>query len=456
MGILLIALGVIMLVSQILKISMLEHIVKWWPVVLIMIGIEILVYIALSKQEEPKVKFDIFSIIIISMLMMVGVGMYAVTSLVSFADGNISLGPVFEKYKYELKFTKNFSVDAQGSKLVVDNGAGDVEVVKGEGEKVEIEANISIKNNDEEYASKIANSLIDVKSEGNVKVSSKARQYSNKGAIGSISIDYIIKVPDTLNVEVDNEFGDVVLRDIALSGKVDNQNGDVTITSLGGDLVVNSSFGKIDVKDIKGKAELHLQNGDIIANSVEKGLNVENSFGNIEINDIKEFTSISNQNGETQGEGITGNLTVVSKFGNVIFSDVSGSVDINQENGDVEISDVGENVKVFNNFGDIKIVNANKGINLNGSNGKITLETAKVIEKDVSIENKFGDINLILPGTQNGYFEANSNLGSIKNEFGFNVKEEVTKQSMKGTLIDDKVKFKVSNDNGDINFEKFK
>lgn len=456
MGILLIALGVIMLVSQILKISVIEHIIKWWPVVLIMIGIEILVYIALSKQDEPKVKFDVFSIIIISMLMMASVGMYAVTSFVSFANGDISIGPVFEKYKSELKFKKNLSVDAKGSKLIVDNDAGDVEVVKGEGKKVEVEANITIRNNDEEYAAKIANSLIDIANEGNIKVSSKASQYSNKGSIGSISIDYIIKVPDTVNVEVDNKFGDVVLRDLALSGKVDNKNGDVTITSLGGNLVVNSSFGNIDAKNIRGKAELYLKNGEITANNIEKGLTIENSFGDIEVNDIKELTSISNTNGKTQGNRVTGNFTVESKFGDVIFSDISGSIDVDQENGNVEISGVGENVKVTDKFGDIKIVNANKGINLNGSNGKITLETGKTIEQDVSIENKFGDINLKIPGAQNGYFDVRTDLGSIKNDFGLNVKEEVTKESMKGTLIDDKVKFKVSNANGDINLEKLK
>ena len=63
MGLIMVALGIIMLVSQILNTSVIEHIIRWWPIVLILIGLEILAYVFLSKQEEPKVKFDVFSII---------------------------------------------------------------------------------------------------------------------------------------------------------------------------------------------------------------------------------------------------------------------------------------------------------------------------------------------------------------------------------------------------------
>ena len=65
MGIILVALGSIMLYSQIAGVQSLGLILKWWPIILVLLGVEILVYIFLSKQEQPKVKFDIFSIFII-------------------------------------------------------------------------------------------------------------------------------------------------------------------------------------------------------------------------------------------------------------------------------------------------------------------------------------------------------------------------------------------------------
>ncbi|WP_010245396.1 LiaF transmembrane domain-containing protein [Acetivibrio cellulolyticus] len=420
MGLILIALGIIMWVSQISGISVIEHIVKWWPVVLIILGIEVLVYIFLSKQEEPKVKFDIFSIIIISIIMMASIGTYAVTSLISSGHGSLSINSMFDNHKYESKFKKNLSVDANSSNLVVSNANGDVEVVKGEGKKIDVEANITINNSDEAYAGKIAQSLVEIIDKKDIRISSKADQYSNKGTIGYIRIDYLIKVPDTVNVEVDNKFGDVALKDIALSGNVRNNNGDITVKSIGGTLKVNNSFGDIEINDIKGAA------------------------------------TVSNTNGEIRGSRIGSKLTVINNFGDVIFSQVSGSIDVEGGNGAVEITGVGEDVKVTNKFGDIKVLNANKSITLSGSNGNISLETEKIIEKDVNIENKFGDIYLKVSGSQNGNIDASTQFGSVASDFGIAVNEDVNKETMKGTLTDDKIKFKVSNGNGDINIEKFK
>jgi len=456
MGVLLIALGIIMLVSQILEVSVIEHIIKWWPIILIMIGLEILVYVFLSKQNETKVKFDVFSIIVISIMMIASVGVYGVTALVQSGDCIVSINSIFDNYKNDSKFKKNFAVDANSDNLVIDNSMGNVYVTKGDGEKIEVEANISIWNNDEEYAAKIADSLINIIGEKYIKISSESKEYSHKGNIGSIKIDYSIKVPDTVKVEVENKFGDVALTDIAQSGKVHNQNGKVTVESLGGELIVDSSFGDVEVRDILGDIELDLKNGNAGLNNCNKNITVETTFGDIEMEGIKGNATITNKNGETEGNSIDGNVSVISEFGDVILSNVLGSVDVDDSNGKVDISNVKKDVKVSNKFGDIKILNANKGIDLNSSNGEIKLESDKVIEQDVNMENKYGDIILKIPADQNGYFDAHTKLGSIENDFGLEIVEDVSSDSMKGTLIDDKIKFYLNSENGDIKLEKFK
>lgn len=454
MGLMLIALGVIMLVSQIMEVSFIEHIIKWWPIVLILIGLEILIYVFLSKQEAPKVKFDVFSIIIISIFMMASVGVYAVTGLMASGDAIISIGSGFDSYKNESKYTKTFEIDDSCSNLIIDNTMGNVSIIKGDKEMIEVEANITIKNNDEEYASEIVDSLVTITKEKDIKIKSNSREYSNKGKIGSIRIDYSVKVPDFVNVEVENKFGDVFLTDLAMSAKVNNKNGKITVESLGGDLIVNSSFGDVEVQDIKGKTQVYSKNGDVIANNCNKDVTIESSFGDIEINGIKGIAAITNTNGQTKGNWIDGDINVISKFGDVILADVSGNVDVDNANGEVDISNVGGNVKVSNGFGDTKILNANKGLVLNATNGDLTVETNKVITQDVNIKSKFGDILLKLPAEQNGYFEANTKFGDIENDFGLEVTENVSSSSMKGMLMDDKVKFNLNSDNGDIKLEK--
>lgn len=454
MGLLLIALGVIMLVSQILEISLLDQILKWWPVALIMIGLEILIYVFLSKQDEPKVKFDVFSIIIISILLMASVGVYAVTGLISSGNGVLIVDSMFDNFKNESIFTRNYEVDVSSSNLVIDNVFGNINVTKGDVEKIEVEANITIRNNDENYASEIADSLVVISNDKDIKIKTDSRKYSNKGKIGSIRIDYTIKVPDTVNVEADNQYGDVLFTDLALSGKVNNKNGKVTVESLGGDLVVDCSYGDIEVRDIKGEAEVYSKNGDIIANNCGKNIKIEGAYGDIEIDGIKGFASISNTNGVTRGSKIDGDVTVASKYGDVILTDIFGSVDVNDSNGEVSISNVGGNIKVNSAYGDTKVLNASRGIELNVTNGDITVETDKVISQDVNIKSKYGGILLKLPAAQSGYFEANTQYGDIENEFGFEVKKDGNSNSMIGTLTDEKIKFNLNSSNGDINIKK--
>jgi len=48
---------------------------RWWPLLLVVLGIEVLVYTYLKKSEDGRVCYDIFSIIIILFLVFSGVGL---------------------------------------------------------------------------------------------------------------------------------------------------------------------------------------------------------------------------------------------------------------------------------------------------------------------------------------------------------------------------------------------
>lgn len=86
MGITLIAFGAILLTAQFIKTFPAEFILKWWPIVLIILGIETLAYVYTSKEEEPKVKFDVFSIFMVSLIIFTSLGIYVVTSIFKNAD----------------------------------------------------------------------------------------------------------------------------------------------------------------------------------------------------------------------------------------------------------------------------------------------------------------------------------------------------------------------------------
>ncbi|MFK4998456.1 hypothetical protein ACI2OX_17400 [Bacillus sp. N9] len=68
-------LGVFLLLAQVLKWDPAIAMVSWWPVLFIILGVEILVYLGVKNKVERQVKYDFISIIFISLIGTVGLGM---------------------------------------------------------------------------------------------------------------------------------------------------------------------------------------------------------------------------------------------------------------------------------------------------------------------------------------------------------------------------------------------
>ena len=78
MGVMLIAFGVILFLSLINKFSALNMVLKMWPVILILIGLEVLWYRYASKDEGVVIKYDLFSIFLIFIILILNIGIFAV------------------------------------------------------------------------------------------------------------------------------------------------------------------------------------------------------------------------------------------------------------------------------------------------------------------------------------------------------------------------------------------
>jgi hypothetical protein len=79
MGASLIFLGSFLFFSKFLGLELAEVLMAWWPVLLVVLGVEILVYLFLSKQEQPILKYDFLSIIFVGLIGTAGI-VFAVLS----------------------------------------------------------------------------------------------------------------------------------------------------------------------------------------------------------------------------------------------------------------------------------------------------------------------------------------------------------------------------------------
>ncbi|MEW6622957.1 MAG: hypothetical protein AB1420_07510 [Bacillota bacterium] len=118
MGVLLISLGTILLTSLVKQTPVINHILNWWPIVLIILGVEIVVYLSLAKEAHPKIKYDILSIFLIIVIGIFSLVMYTVSSIgvipkvtaaiasqnytVVVPETKISVSPTVKKVEFDL------------------------------------------------------------------------------------------------------------------------------------------------------------------------------------------------------------------------------------------------------------------------------------------------------------------------------------------------------------------
>ncbi|MCM3760684.1 hypothetical protein M3212_07770 [Alkalihalobacillus oceani] len=92
MGASLLLLGVILLIAQFSEVSVAQIMLAWWPVILIILGLEMLVYLFLSKQEKPLLHYDFLSIFFVAIIGTAGIAfaLASSTGLLDFVENELA------------------------------------------------------------------------------------------------------------------------------------------------------------------------------------------------------------------------------------------------------------------------------------------------------------------------------------------------------------------------------
>ncbi|WFA08744.1 hypothetical protein [Tissierella sp. Yu-01] len=81
MAIILIALGTIIFISQISGVLAIDMIMKLWPLMLILLGLEILYFRYKSKDDEVVIKYDVFSIFLVMFILFTNLVLYTLSEI---------------------------------------------------------------------------------------------------------------------------------------------------------------------------------------------------------------------------------------------------------------------------------------------------------------------------------------------------------------------------------------
>lgn len=299
----------------------------------------------------------------------------------------------------EKTIKKEFTVNS-GATLKVNNSYGNINVYTYSGNKILIEVTIKTNSSDEEKAQKkLDNISVDFSSSGDfvsaetVFDREKSRSWWNWGSNNNVNmeINYVIKLPITNNVDLNNDYGNINLE------------------KLEGRATINCDYGKITTKELM--ADGNSISFDYTNNSYFEYI----KSGKINA-DYSDFTVA-----KAKQLSITADYTKsVIKFAeDVTYSCDYGSftaenVNNLSGNGDyltLVLGDVYKNVDIRADYGSIKI-------------GRMTSNAGSI-----SIQSNYTGITIGYDAAYNFRFDLNLEYASLRDSDGF----EFTKKKIEST-----------------------
>lgn len=362
-----------------------NDIYKYWPVLLIGMGLEMFVYVIIHRHDENvKLKIDGLCIVFVIAAIVFSSNLNGFSFSPGFSfnpfQGNVLVDGVM--YKSELKETiikDNVSENFNISKLTARNSFGDVSLQPYDKTYIKVEARVTVKYNDEKAAKEYIKNVVKIIEGEQTQIYSAEYNGVNRNEYGKALVDFVIYVPEQVYAEVYNSFGDIDAEGIVKNLDITNQHGDVNIKDIGGSVSVKNSFGEIEVKNIGGKLGANNQYGDIYAENINGSANVETGFGKLLVSDITGQLLAKNNYGKITVKNIKGDAEIKTSFGDIEASNIDGSAVINNNNGSIEVKELKGNAEIRNSF------------------GKISYRSSNLANANIYAKTSFGNIDTNLP-----------------------------------------------------------
>lgn len=318
MGILLIGTGILLLISELQGFNGAGMILRWWPVILIVLGLEILAHIMLSHEEQSKIKFDGLSIFLTIFIILVCTGVYGIGSFFHSDFSQSILGEI-GYYKNESIVNQKYDFNpAEVEKMQISNVKGNISVESYEGETIKVDTSIIIRNNDEEKALKLVQDLIEVSEGKTLTLHTRDNGILQDSRNYQVSVNYSVKVPKEIEYIIKNRFGEIRLDNLAGDVKIDGEYGSIKTDGIQGNVLVENSFGETRLIDIVGTVEATSEYGEIIYSNKQataKEIVLSSKMADIilELNSAQQGSfDVSTEYGEITMDGFSPELPVNS------------------------------------------------------------------------------------------------------------------------------------------------
>lgn len=357
---------------------------EYWPVLLIALGLEYVIAGIRARSGEPKVKLDFGPLILAVVIALAVSGFSHGKAFLDKIDAPYQIpfgwGPQVEYEKPVQRVPLRDGTD----KIVIHNPVGDVSVIAGSGDQVEIRPVVLVRRQlgPEEAEQIVRDSEVKVTKGSTMLIEAEGGEYRNYILFThKAAVRLVVVIPEdrAVDVEVETASGDIRMDGIAVrdSWTLDTNNGDIEVANLSGEGTAETMNGDVKAERVKGPVRMSTLNGDIRVQNADGDVNVKTANGDITI------------------ESVSGNLAAETNNGDVEIMESLGGLQVETANGEIDISAsrVGGDWTVETKHGDIEIRLPEDGdyrVNAESRNGGASTDISGLAEERNGIQGTVG------------------------------------------------------------------
>lgn len=407
----LIAIGVVFLLKNIRPdLPLFDLFMTYWPFLLIAWGglrlIEVLaIHFRGGKLPVSGISGGEWALII--MLSIIGSSVWGVQRFTRDGLGRFRVGGVEvfgESYDYS-ENRQGLKLDPKG-RLVVDNSRGTVRINGTDASEVTVTSRKTVRAMQKEEADRAdAQTKLRIDTAGSALTIASGVDRSDGPRV---TTDLDITAPKGVTVEVRGRYGDVELTDLA------------------GDVVINSDNAGVKLQNIGGKVRVETRKSDIIrAVGVKGDVELKGRGRDIELEDIEgQVTVNGSYSGETAMKRIAKPVRFESSQTDIRMERLPGEMQLTLST--LTASNVVGPVVVKAKSKDVHLTDATETLTLDLERGDIEIRQAKPQAARIDAQTESGDIEMALPAQARFTLHAETKRGEATNDFDpkLTVKEE--------------------------------
>ncbi|MEA4924957.1 MAG: DUF5668 domain-containing protein [Syntrophomonadaceae bacterium] len=198
MGLLLVAAGAGLLLDRFYHLAVVDFSLKWWPLLFIFLGAEVLWQNQIKRDENSKIRYDIFSIVIILFIVFSGLGLQALsqTGLIERARTSI----LSQMFAFEN--SAEIPLEPGIQKIVLTTKGNPVVIRTTPGSSIVVNSSLQVRAQSQHEAAAAADQSNRLSGQQIADVEYITLQ-ANRGSEQIINCSYTLIIPQQVDIEID-------------------------------------------------------------------------------------------------------------------------------------------------------------------------------------------------------------------------------------------------------------